>query len=231
MVLCVVRQQEWIKYHLHVFWETRIISSEIILDNGLLYLARWQKTLGVFSAEESHGIERITQEIKGLDDEKEGTQKLATPKDQEATITLKWEGLRVRIPYKRSGPWKTIGKLELELQRDTVAARNATSAARRKKFFFPLSFYLTFLALSIDHPPKPAGIEKCTLKRFGGGARRTSRSPQGQDEHGHNWHPNSAPQFLPTAHVQGKSPGAFTHHSIDISEYQCLISKVCMLES
>ena len=47
---------------------------------------------------------RITQEIKGLDDEKEGTQKLATPKDQEATITLKWEGLRVRIPYKRSGP-------------------------------------------------------------------------------------------------------------------------------
>lgn len=90
----------------------------------------------MFSTEESHGIERITQEIKGLDDEKEGTQKLATPKDQEATITLKWEGLRVRVPYERSGPWQTIGKLELELQRDTVAARNATAAARRKKIFF-----------------------------------------------------------------------------------------------
>ena len=59
-------------------------------------------------------------------------------------------------------------------------------SSKEKEIFFPLSFYLTFLALSIDHPPKPAGIEKCTLKRFGGGARRTSRSPQGQDEHGHN---------------------------------------------
>ena len=101
----------------------------------------------MFSTEESHGIERITQEIKGLDDEKEGTQKLATPKDQEATITLKWEGLRVRVPYERSGPWQTIGKLELELQRDTVAARNVTAAARRKTIFFSPLFFKIFIGV------------------------------------------------------------------------------------
>ena len=142
----------------------------------------------MFSTEESHGIERITQEIKQLDDEKEGTQKLATLKEQETTTTLGWEGLRVRVPNQRSGPWQTIGKPELELQRDPVAARNATTATRRKKKIFFLSFYLlTPLVLSIDHTPKPAGIEKCTLKGFGeGGARRTPRSAQGQDEHGHN---------------------------------------------
>lgn len=100
----------------------------------------------MFSTEESHGIERITQEIKQLDDEKEGTQKLATLKEQETTTILGWEGLRVRVPYKRSGPWQTIGKPDLELQRDTVAARNATTAARRKKKnFFP--FFL---------PPNPS---------------------------------------------------------------------------
>lgn len=48
----------------------------------------------MFSTEESHGIEIITQEIKGGSSEKEGTQKLATSKEQEATTTLRWEGAK-----------------------------------------------------------------------------------------------------------------------------------------
>lgn len=63
--------------------------------------------MGVFSTEESHGIERVTQGLKESDkpNEKEGTQKLATQKEQEATTTLGWEELRAVVLYKRSEPW------------------------------------------------------------------------------------------------------------------------------
>lgn len=92
----------------------------------------------MFSTEESHGIEIITQEIKGLDDEKEGTQKLATSKEQEATTALRWEGLRVRVSYEvrtMANHWQARARAA-----DTAAARNATTAARRKIFFSPFFF-------------------------------------------------------------------------------------------
>ena len=39
----------------------------------------------------------------GKQNEREGTQKLATQKEQEATITLGWEGLSARVLGPRAG--------------------------------------------------------------------------------------------------------------------------------
>lgn len=39
----------------------------------------------------------------GKQNEREGTQKLATQKEQEATITLGWEGLSARVLDPRAG--------------------------------------------------------------------------------------------------------------------------------
>lgn len=66
-----------------------------------------KNTWSIFNRGKSWYIERVTQGLKEPDkpNEKDGTQKLATQKEQEATTTLGWEELRAMVPYKRPGPW------------------------------------------------------------------------------------------------------------------------------
>lgn len=94
----------------------------------------------MFSTEESHGIEIITQEIKGLDDEKEGSQKLATSKEQEATTTLRWEGLRVRVSYEvrtMANHWQARARAA---ERHSCCQK-CDHSSKEKDFFPPFFFH------------------------------------------------------------------------------------------